>query len=78
VDKKCPAGVCKKLVRFAIDLDKCIGCGLCAKNCPADAIVRTNYTAPGHKLASMEIIAEKCVKCGACMSSCKFKAISKQ
>ena len=78
VDKKCPAGVCKKLVQYTIDLDKCIGCGLCAKNCPADAITRTTYTAPGHKLASMEIDPKKCVKCGACMSACKFKAISKQ
>ena len=78
VDKKCPAGVCKKLVQYTIDLDKCIGCGLCARNCPADAITRTDYTAPGHKLASMQIDPAKCVKCGACMSACKFKAISKQ
>ncbi len=78
VDKTCPAGVCKKLVRFDIDADKCIGCGLCAKNCPASAIVRTDYVAPGHKLASMKIVAEKCVKCGACVTSCKFKAIDKK
>ncbi len=78
VDKTCPAGVCKKLVRFEIDADKCIGCGLCAKNCPASAIVRTDYVAPGHKLASMKIVAEKCVKCGACVTSCKFKAIDKK
>ena len=78
VDKKCPAGVCKDLLQFSIDQDKCIGCGLCAKNCPADAISRTDYIAPGHKLASMAIDASKCVKCGACMVNCKFKAISKQ
>ena len=78
VDKKCPAGVCKDLLQFSIDQDKCIGCGLCAKNCPADAISRTDYIAPGHKLASMSIDASKCVKCGACMANCKFKAISKQ
>ncbi len=77
VDKKCPAGVCKKLVQFEIDQDKCIGCGKCAKNCPADAIYRTDYTAPGHKLASMAIDTKKCVKCGACMDNCKFDAISK-
>ena len=77
VDKKCPAGVCKSLLSFSIDPDKCIGCGLCAKNCPASAISRTDYVAPGHKLASFAIDTAKCVKCGACMPACKFKAISK-
>ena len=78
VDKKCPAGVCKKLVQFVIDPEKCIGCGKCAKNCPADCITRTDYIAPGHKLASFQIDTKKCVKCGACMTNCKFNAISKQ
>ena len=79
VDKTCPAGVCKSLVKYSINADKCIGCGLCAKNCPADAISRTTYIAPGHKLASFAIDTAKCVKCGACLDSCKkIKAISKK
>ena len=77
VDKKCPAGVCKSLLQFKIDLDKCIGCGMCAKQCPADAITRTDYIAPGHKLASFEIDPKKCVKCGACVEKCKPHAIYK-
>lgn len=78
VDKKCPAGVCKHLLTFTIDKDKCIGCGMCARNCPVETIHKTDYVAPGHKLASYEIDPAKCVKCGVCMSNCKFKAISKQ
>ena len=77
VDKKCPAGVCKDLVTYSIDKEKCIGCGICAKNCPVDAITRTDYIAPGHKLASFAIDAEKCVKCGVCVGNCKFKAVVK-
>jgi NADH:ubiquinone oxidoreductase subunit F (NADH-binding)/ferredoxin len=77
VDKKCPAHVCKSLMQYKIDKDKCIGCGMCAKNCPASCITRTEYIPEGHKLASFEIDPEKCVKCGLCMSNCKFKAISK-
>ncbi len=78
VDKNCPAGVCKDLLQFEIDKEKCIGCGICAKNCPADAISKTDYIAPGKKLPALEIDPEKCVKCGACMTTCKFKAISKK
>ncbi len=78
VDKKCPAGVCKDLLNFVIDPEKCIGCGKCAKNCPAEAISKTDYIAPGHKLPSLTIDTSKCVKCGACIGSCNFKAISKQ
>ena len=78
VDKKCPAGVCKSLLSFVIDKDKCIGCGKCAKNCPVDAITKTDYVAPGHKLASYTIDTSKCIKCGACLAGCKFGAISKK
>ena len=78
VEKRCPAGVCKNLLRFVVDKDKCIGCGMCMRNCPASAISKTDYIAPGHKLPSVEIDPNKCVKCGVCMGNCKFKAISKQ
>ncbi len=78
VDKKCPAGVCKHLLTFTIDREKCIGCGMCARNCPADTIHKTDYIAPGHRLASYEIDPDKCIKCGACMANCKPKAIFKK
>lgn len=78
VDKKCPAGVCKDLLTYKIVKDTCFGCGMCAKQCPADAIKVTDYVAPGKKKPAYEIDPDKCIKCGACMSTCKFKAIVKE
>ncbi len=77
-DKQCPAKVCKNLMQYTIIQDKCFGCGMCVKACPADAIYKTDYTAPGKKLPSYQIDPAKCVKCGACIATCKFKAIIKE
>jgi len=71
LDKRCPAGVCKKLLNYTIDPEKCKGCTLCARNCPASAIT-------GEVKTAHVIDNAKCIKCGACMDSCKFKAISKR
>lgn len=78
VDKKCPAGVCKSLLSFEIEADKCFGCSMCARQCPADAIKVTDYTAPGKKRPAFAIDKDKCIKCGACIATCKFNAIIKK
>ena len=77
VDHKCPAGVCKDLLEYTIEKDKCFGCSMCAKKCPVGAISVTDYTAPGKKKPAYEIDHQKCIKCGACIDTCKFKAIFK-
>ena len=71
VDKKCPAKVCKNLMQYVIDPDKCRKCGLCARQCPTGAITGVVGKEP------FVIDQSKCIKCGMCMSSCKFKAIEK-
>jgi len=71
VDKKCPAGVCKDLLSFNIDAEKCKGCSKCARNCPVGAItgvIKSPYV----------IDNDKCIKCGACISNCPFGAIYKK
>ncbi len=71
VDKKCPAGVCKALLSYIIDADKCKGCTLCARVCPNGAIEG--------KVKEVHVIHQnKCIKCGACMEKCRFGAISKK
>ena len=71
VDKRCPAGVCKKLLAYEIDPAKCKGCTLCARTCPVGAIA-------GKVKEAHVIDKAKCIKCGACMEKCKFGAISKK
>ncbi len=71
VEKRCPAGVCKKLLNYVIDADKCKGCTLCSRVCPAGAI-------NGAVKQAHTIDTEKCLKCGACIEKCKFGAISKK
>ena len=68
-DKKCRAGVCRALVTYSIDEEKCIGCTLCARNCPVNCI-------QGAPKALHTIDQDKCIKCGACLSSCRFGAVS--
>lgn len=71
VDKKCPAGVCKALLSYVINPDKCKGCTLCSRVCPAGAI-------EGQVKSPHVIHPDKCLKCGACMEKCKFGAIEKK
>ena len=80
VEKRCPAGVCKGLLRFTVDPAKCKGCKLCMRNCPAGAISvnPNNEITEGNKLPYVVIDTSKCVKCGACLDNCKFGAISKK
>jgi NADH:ubiquinone oxidoreductase subunit F (NADH-binding)/ferredoxin len=67
-EKKCPAGVCKSLIRYDIDAEKCTGCGVCRKRCPQEAI-------SGEKKKVHILDREKCIKCGICLDSCKFDAV---
>ncbi len=71
VEKRCPAGVCKALLHYEIDPEKCKGCTLCARNCPVGAI-------SGSVKNPHSIDTTKCIKCGVCMQNCKFGAISKK
>jgi NADP-reducing hydrogenase subunit HndC len=70
IDKTCPAHVCKKLLRYQIDPEKCKGCTACARNCPVGAI-------SGSVREPHSIDPEKCIKCGTCIEKCRFGAISR-
>lgn len=67
-DKKCPAKSCPDLLAYTIDADKCRGCTLCAKKCPANAII-------GQVKSAHKIDQDKCIKCGSCVSVCRFGAV---
>ncbi|MCK9478795.1 MAG: NADH-quinone oxidoreductase subunit NuoF [Firmicutes bacterium] len=71
IEKRCPAGVCKDLLRYIIDKEKCKGCGICAKHCPVTAI-------SGELKKPYEIDQQMCIKCGVCEIKCPFKAISRK
>ncbi len=68
-EKKCAAFVCRNLKEYSVNVDNCVGCGICAKRCPADAII-------GSARNTHFIIQERCVKCGTCVNACKFDAIN--
>jgi ferredoxin len=68
VQRKCPAGVCKPLIRYSIDPQNCTGCGVCAKQCPQDAI--TGESKQPHVLDQA-----RCIKCGICMDVCRYDAV---
>lgn len=70
-DKKCSAGICRALIQFSIDEEKCTGCGMCLKTCPEEAI-------SGEKKKPHKILQDRCIKCGACYDVCKFGAIIKR
>ena len=70
-EKRCPAGVCKKLLSYEIIAEKCKGCTACARQCPVDAI-------SGTVKQPHVIDKSKCIKCGACIEKCKFGAIVKK
>ena len=68
LEKRCPAGVCKALITYEIDGEKCTGCMACARNCPQVCIT-------GEKKKPHLIDATQCIRCGVCLESCKFDAV---
>lgn len=70
IDKKCPAKVCKPLITYTVDNEKCIGCTACARKCPTDAI-------SGERKGPHFVNQEACIQCGACFTACKFDAVER-
>ncbi len=68
-ERRCPAGACTELLRYTIDAEKCKGCTLCIKKCPADAIM-------GNPKSPHYILPDKCIGCGSCIEACRFDAVS--
>jgi ferredoxin len=71
VDKRCPSGVCQNLVHYNVIADKCIGCTVCARNCPVSCI-------SGERKTAHVIDQERCIKCGVCFQKCPVDAIVKE
>ena len=71
IEKRCPAGVCKALLTYSINPDKCRKCSMCARNCPVGCISGV----PGKE--AYKIDTSKCIKCGTCMASCRFGAVER-
>ncbi len=72
IEKRCPAGVCNKLLRFSIDKEDCTGCGVCSRNCPVETIFKFDDERKYY------IVEEDCTKCGSCYDVCNFGAVVKE
>jgi NADP-reducing hydrogenase subunit HndC len=70
-DRACPAAACTELITYSIDAEKCRGCTVCVKKCPAGAIV-------GAAKSPHHIVVDKCIGCGCCVDACRFDAVQKQ
>ena len=76
-DKRCPAGVCRELIKFSVAAEACTSCGLCVKACPAEAISGGIRKGKGKERIKVPAVIDqdKCIKCRACYEACKFDAV---